>query len=104
MNDGSVPPPSPGGYGGWSGSGGYELEPGPDGGVDIVYGGDGAGAAAEGTNTMSPAAAAALGVGEKESGLKTALGFTPPEGLVGAHLRARKTKSRKVMVGLAGDG
>ncbi|KAH7869025.1 uncharacterized protein C8R40DRAFT_1177155 [Lentinula edodes] len=104
LNDGSVPPPSPGGYGGWSGSGGYELEPGPDGGVDIVYGGNGTGATAEGTNTMSPAAAAALGVGEKESGLKTALGFTPPEGLVGAHLRARKTKSRKVMVGLAGDG
>ncbi|KIK65665.1 hypothetical protein GYMLUDRAFT_159395 [Collybiopsis luxurians FD-317 M1] len=53
---------------------GYEVEEGPDGGVD------------------------------KEAGVKTALGFTPPEGLVGSHLRARKTKSKKVMVGLAGDG
>ncbi|KAJ3760988.1 Mechanosensitive ion channel-domain-containing protein [Lentinula raphanica] len=66
--DATMPPPSPGGNGGWAGSG-YEVE-----------------------------------TGEKESGLKTALGFTPPEGLVGSHLRARKTKSRKVMVGLAGDG
>ncbi|KAJ4472105.1 Mechanosensitive ion channel-domain-containing protein [Lentinula aciculospora] len=105
FNDSTMPPPpSPGGYGGWSGSGGYEVEPGPDGGVDIVYGGSGSGAGVDDRNNISPAAAAALGAGEKESGLKTALGFTPPEGLVGSHLRARKTKSRKVMVGLAGDG
>ncbi|KAJ3734469.1 Mechanosensitive ion channel-domain-containing protein [Lentinula guzmanii] len=103
FTDGTMPPPSPGGYGGWSGSG-YEVETGADGGTDIVYGDSSGGGAEPTTNSLSPAAAAALGAGEKESGLKTALGFTPPEGLVGSHLRARKTKSRKVMVGLAGDG
>ncbi|KAJ3841228.1 Mechanosensitive ion channel-domain-containing protein [Lentinula raphanica] len=100
----TMPPPSPGGNGGWAGSG-YEVETGPDGGIDIIYGDSSAGGGIEpNQSTVSPAAAAALGAGEKESGLKTALGFTPPEGLVGSHLRARKTKSRKVMVGLAGDG
>ncbi|KAF5393674.1 hypothetical protein D9757_000348 [Collybiopsis confluens] len=82
---------------------GFEVEE-PDGRVDVVYGGAASGSGSGQKSEMTPAAAAAaLGV-EREAGVKTALGFTPPEGLVGSHLRSRKTRSKKAMVGLAGDG
>ncbi|KAF9077757.1 Mechanosensitive ion channel-domain-containing protein [Rhodocollybia butyracea] len=92
-----VSPASPGG------GGGYEADENWAGGVDVLYGEPNS---SSGPSGMSPAAAAALGERDimKENGIKSALGFTPPEGLVGSHLRARKTNSRKAMVGLAGEG